>query len=294
MSNKEKRLLIEPGHPSLSIAEQCDVLGLARSSYYYEAADESAENLLYMRLMDEYYLRHPDFGYRRMHIELKRAGHHVNEKRVLRLMQLMGIQSILPKKNLSIANKEHKKYPYLLNGLWIYKPLQVFAIDITYIPMSNGFIYLTAIIDLYSRYVMGWEISNSLDVIFCLEALKSVLKKFGCPEIFNMDQGSQFTCDDFLKILIAHGIQISMDGKGRAIDNIFIERFWWSLKYEMVYPSHWKTVPEAIQGIGNYIEYYGKERSHQSLDYATPYEIFTGKLVKGFGENHKGFFTRTR
>jgi putative transposase len=274
--------------------DQCDVLGLARSSYYYEPASESVENLLYMRFMDECYLCHPDFGYRRMHIQLKRAGHYVNEKRVLRLMQVMGIQSILPKKNLSMANKDHKKYPYLLNGLWIYKFRQAWAIDITYIPMTNGFIYMVAIIDLYSRHLMGWEISNTLDVGFCMEALKAAIKVYGCPEIFNMDQGSQFTCEQFLSILIGHGIQISMDGKGRALDNIFIERFWWSLKYEIVYPSHWKTVPEAIQGIRNYIEYYGRKRPHQSLEYATPYEILTGQLITGFGANYKGVLTRTR
>ena len=270
------------------------MLELARSSFYYEPASESVENLLYMRFIDECYLRHPDFGYRRMHIQLKRAGHHVNEKRVLRLMQLMGIKSILPKKNLSVANKQHKKFPYLLNGLWIYKFLQVWAIDITYIPMTNGFIYMVAIIDLYSRHLMGWEISNTLDVGFCLEALKAAIKMYGCPEIFNMDQGSQFTCEQFLSILIVHGIQISMDGKGRALDNIFIERFWWSLKYEIVYPSHWKTVPEAIKGIRDYVEYYGKTRPHQSLEYATPYEIFTGQLMTGFGVTYKGFSTRTR
>ena len=239
-------------------------------------------------------IKYPAYGYRRMHVELERAGYHVNEKRVLRLMQIMGIQSILPKKNLSVANKEHKKYPYLLNGLWIYKPLQVCSIDITYIPMENGFMYLTAIIDVFSRHILAWEVSNSLDVNFCLEALKTTLSKYGCPEIFNMDQGSQFTCELFLNVLITHEIQISMDGKGRAIDNIFIERFWWSLKYEVVYPSHWKTVPEMICGIRQYIEYYGKSRPHQALGYATPYEIFTGQLVGGRGANHKGFFTRKR
>lgn len=287
-------MLIEPDHPRLSIVEQCDLLGLARSSFYYEAASESVENLLYMRFMDELYLKYPAYGYRRMQIELKRAGYTVNDKRVLRLMQLMGIQSILPKKNLSVANKEHKKYPYLLNGLWIYKPLQVYAIDITYIPMSNGFLYLVAIIDVFSRHILAWEVSNSLDVIFCLEALKAALKTYGNPEIFNMDQGSQFTCDRFLDILIAHGIQISMDGKGRAIDNIFIERFWWSLKYEIVYPSHWITVPEVIQGIKIYIEYYCQKRPHQSLGYATPNEILTGQLSSGFGGDYKGLMTRKR
>lgn len=287
-------MLIEPDHPSLSIVDQCDLLGLARSSFYYEAASESVENLLYMRLMDELYLKYPAYGYRRMQIELTRAGHIVNDKRVLRLMQLMGIQSILPKKNLSVANKEHKKYPYLLNGLWIHKPFQVYAIDITYIPMSNGFLYLVAIIDVFSRHILAWEVSNSLDVIFCLEALKTALKVYGNPEIFNMDQGSQFACDQFLNILITHGIQISMDGKGRAIDNIFIERFWWSLKYEIVYPSHWITVPEVIQGIKCYIEYYCQKRPHQALGYATPNEILTGQLLGGFGGDYKGLTTRKR
>ncbi len=294
MSVDEKRKLIEPGHSTLSIEEQCDLLDLARSSYYYMPAIESNENLLYMRFIDECYLQHPSYGYRRMHTELRRAGYAVNEKRVLRLMQIMGIQSILPKKNLSFGNKEHKKYPYLLSGMWINKPRQVYAIDITYIPMSNGFMYLVAIIDIFSRYILGWEVSNSLDIHFCLEVLRKVLEQHGDPIIFNMDQGVQFTSERFLSILIEHGIQISMDSKGRAIDNIFIERFWWSLKYEIIYPSHWTTVPELIGGIRSYMEHYCERRSHQALGYATPYEIFSGKRTNGFGDNYKGIYVKTR
>ncbi len=287
-------MLIEPDHLNLSITEQCFLIGLPRSCYYYKEATESSENLQFMRMIDELYLKYPAYGYRRMQIELKRSGHNINGKRTLRLMQIMGIQSILPKKNLSASNKEHKKYPYLLNGFHVTKPLQVYSIDITYIPMLNGFLFLTAIIDVYSRSILSWEISNSLDVSFCLDTVNKALSKYGKPEIFNMDQGSQFTCEQFLNILIESVIKISMDGKGRAIDNIFIERFWWSLKYEIVYPSQWTTVSEAIRGINEYIEYYNNLRPHQSLGYATPNEILTGKLREGFGQNYKGLTTRKR
>ena len=226
-----------------------------------------------MRLIDEQYLRTPDYGYRRMTANLRRSGESVNPKRISRLMGVMGLVSVLPKPNLSQPNKMHKKYPYLLKGLKIDRVNQVWSTDITYIPMRQGFLYLVVVMDWYSRYVLAWELSNSLDPQFCITALERALSQ-ASPSIFNTDQGSQFTCKDFIEQLTKREIKVSMDGKGRALDNVFIERLWWSLKYERVYLNNYASVPDAALDIGRYLQYYNTERVHQALGYATPEELY--------------------
>lgn len=246
--------------------------GVAKSSYYYEAVQEKEEDFRIMEEIDKIYTRHPYYGSRRIAVELKKIGQVVNRKKVRRLMEKMGIEAIYQKPNLSKANKEHKKYPYLLNGVTPSRPNQVWSADITYIPLKGGFLYLAAVIDWYSRCIISWRISNTLDSRFCVEMLEEALKK-GTPEIFNTDQGVQFTAETFTGVLEKREIKISMDGKGRAIDNIFIERFWRSLKYEDVYLKRYENGKEAIQGINSYILFYNEERPHQSLKYKTPVEI---------------------
>lgn len=263
---------IDVNHPELSICEQLSLLAVSKTAYYYEAVPENSEDLLYMEEMDKLYTEHPYYGSRRMVVELKKKGYIVNRKRVTRLMKKMGIEAIYPKPNLSKANKEHQKFPYLLNNFKASAPDQVWSVDITYIPLRTGFLYLVAIIDWYSRYVLSWRLSNTLDVGFCLEALEEALEK-GTPEIFNSDQGVQFTSDAFTSILKRRGIQISMDGKGRALDNIFIERLWRSVKYEDVYIKRYEDGPEAYRGISLYMVFYNNNRPHQSLDYKTPQEV---------------------
>jgi len=268
-----KRDLVEPENLEISIRRQCDLLGLPRSSYYYKGVGESEENLELMRKIDEQYLKTPFYGYPRMTVHLRKAGYHVNEKRVYRLMGLMGIEAIYPKKRLSVKNPEHRIYPYLLRGLKITHPNQVWSTDITYIPMASGFMYLVAVIDLYSRYILSWRLSNTLDGEFCREALNEALAQ-NKPTIFNTDQGSQFTAIAFTDILNQAQIQISMDGRGRAYDNIFIERFWRTLKYENVYLKQYETVPELKSGLKEYFIFYNRERIHQSLAYETPFDIY--------------------
>jgi putative transposase len=225
-----------------------------------------------MRLIDEEYTRHPFYGYRRLTAWLRREGHGVNFKRIRRLMRVMGIEAIYPKPNLSKASTEHKKYPYLLKNMKIDHPDQVWSTDITYIRMKHGFIYLTAIIDWYSRYVLSYEVSTTLDTGFCVEALKKALN-ISKPEIFNTDQGSQFTSEAFTGYLESNGITISMDGRGRAFDNIFVERLWRSVKYEEVYLNDYEKVKHAVSRLFRYFEFYNIERGHQSLQYRTPYEV---------------------
>lgn len=248
------------------------MIGLSKSVYYYRASGESAYNNQLMRLIDEEYTRHPFYGSRRLTAWLRRQGHEVNPKRVGRLMKKMGIEAIYQKPNLSRAIKEHKKYPYLLRGLNINRPEQVWSSDITYIRMKHGFVYLVAVIDWYSRYVLSHEISTSLDTGFCLKTLEKALEK-GTPEIFNTDQGSQYTSDEFTKMLKDNDIRISMDGRGRALDNIFTERLWRSVKYEEVYLHSYETIKEAKISIRKYFEFYNDERLHQALKYQTPNEI---------------------
>lgn len=273
MTSEQKKQLIEPYNADLSIEAQCEALGLARSTLYYQAASETKQNLILMRKIDELYMARPYYGYRRMTAALKREGYPINEKRIRRLMHQMGIEAIYPKPKLSSSAEREVVYPYLLRGVKITWVNQVWSTDITYIPLRKGFLYLVAIMDWFSRFILSWEISNSLDEIFCLEALEKALC-IGKPDIFNSDQGSQFTGKRFTGLLAAAGIRISWDGRGRALDNVFIERLWRSLKYEEVYPKRYENASEAIVGISSYMDYYNKTRPHQSLGYMTPLEAY--------------------
>ena len=266
------RAMIDPGHPDLSIRRQCELIGLNRATFYYTPVQESELNLLLMRLIDEQYTKTPFFGWPRMTAQLRRQGYAINHKRVQRLMQVMGMQAIYPKHRTSIADKGHKVYPYLLRNLTITRPNQVWSADITYIRMLRGFMYLVAIIDWYSRYVVAWQLSNTLDGRFCLDTLEQSLAQ-GQPEIFNTDQGVQFTAQAFTSRLEGAGIRVSMDGRGRALDNIFVERLWRSVKYEDIYLHEYATVPELEKGLGRYFTFYNYERPHQSLSYQVPAEV---------------------
>ncbi len=271
-SVEEKRQLVEAGHQQVSIRRQCELLGLNRASYYYQAASENPLNLRLMRLIDEQYMKMPFYGWPRMTAHLRRQGYEINHKRVQRLMQKMGLQAIYPRPRPKNERHDHKIYPYLLRGLDIVRPNQVWSTDITYIPLQNGFMYLVAVIDWYSRFILSWQLSNTLDGHFCQVALQQALSQ-GKPEIFNTDQGVQFTAVAFTSILKQAHIQISMDGRGRALDNIFIERFWRSLKYDDIYLHDYATVPLLLAGLQRYFTLYNHERLHQSLDYRTPAEV---------------------
>jgi putative transposase len=249
------------------------LIGLSRASLYYEPTEESAENLLLMRLLDEQYTRTPFYGVLKMTALLRGDGHLVNCKRVRRLLRLMGLEAIYPKPRLSLAAPGHQIYPYLLRGVKVTRVNQVWSADITYIRLLGGFVYLVAIIDWHSRYVLSWEVSTTMESEFCVSVLNRALQ-VAKPEIFNTDQGSQFTSCAFTGILKEREIAISMDGRGRALDNIFVERLWRSVKYEEVYLRDYETVPEAIKGLGRYFEFYNCERLHQSLDYKTPEAIY--------------------
>lgn len=277
MSNAQKRHLIEPEHEHIPISRQCELLGLARSSYYWKPASDNPLNLHLMKLIDEEYTRNPFLGSRKMALWLVEQGYQVNRKRIQGLMRKMGIVAIYPKPNLSKASKEHKIYPYLLRGVAIVRPNQVWSTDITYIRLNGAFIYLTAVMDWYSRYVLSWRLSNSLETDFCLEALEEALM-ISRPEIFNTDQGSQFTSDKFTKPLIDGKIAISMDGKGRALDNVFVERLWRSVKYEEVYIKNYQNVKDAYCNLKNYFAYYNTQRLHQALDYKRPFEVYKTNL----------------
>jgi len=255
------------------VTRQCELLGLCRSSYYYQPATESQLNLELMRIIDEQHLKLPFYGVPRMTHLLINMGYPVNHKRIEGLMHLLQIQTIYPRRNLSKPDAGHQKFPYLLRGLDINRPDQVWATDITYIRMRSGFLYLVAIIDWFSRHILSWRLSNSIDKYFCIEALEEALCKRK-PEIFNSDQGSQFTSSDFVSKLQDHNIRISMDGRGRALDNIMIERFWRSLKYEEVYLKDYQTTREAYEGIRDYIYFYNNERLHQSLGYQPPIKFY--------------------
>ena len=261
-------------HPCLSIRRQCELIGLNRSSYYYQPATESLLNLTLMRLIDEQYMRTPFYGYLKMTEYLRQTKEYqVNPKRVYRLMKLMGLRAVAPRPRTSQPNTGHKIYPYLLRGVEITRPNQVWSTDITYVPMQQGFMYLAAVLDWYSRYVLSWEISNTLDGDFCLTALERALQH-GEPEIFNTDQGSQFTANAFTQRLEQAQIKISMDGKGRVFDNIFIERLWRTVKYEDIYLNEYDTGLELVTGLASYFDFYNHERFHQSLDYLTPAQVY--------------------
>ena len=249
-------------------------MSVSRSSFYYKPRPIKPEDLKLMRLIDELYLKNPCWGSRSMRNHLRRLGYKVNRKHIQRLMRIMGIEAIYPKPRTSRPYLENKVYPYLLRNLPIDRPNQVWAADITYIPMSRGFMYLVVIMDWYSRKVLSWRISNSLDAHFCVEALQEALRRYGPPEIFNTDQGAQFTGEDFTGELKASGIQISMDGRGRAQDNIFIERLWWSVKYQYVYLQSFDTGSQLREGLKEWFEFYNRERSHQSLSALTPDEVY--------------------
>ena len=269
-----KRELIEENGAAISIRRQCELVGLNRASYYYAAASETTENLQLMRLLDEQYMQTPFYGYRRMTVCLRNAGYLVNPKRTARLMGVMGIEALYPKPQTTVVNPAHKIYPYLLRGVKIIRPNQVWSTDITYLPLAGGFMYLTAVIDWFSRYVLTWRLSNTLDALFCVEALSQALT-LGKPEIFNSDQGVQFTALSFTSVLQQADIQISMDGRGRALDNIFIERFWRSLKYEDIYLNCYETVPLLVHGLTRYFDLYNYQRPHQSLGNQTPALVYS-------------------
>jgi putative transposase len=274
-----KRRWIDPGYEELSVARQCELIELARSSYYYTPmATEGEENLRLMRQIDELYLKRPFYGYPRMTGWLQDLGWAVNEKRVARLMRLMGLQAVLPGPPTSRRHPEHRVYPYLLRDLTIGAPDEVWCADITYVPMKRGFLYLVAIMDWFSRYVLAWELSNSLETAFCLEALERALKR-GPPGIFNTDQGSQFTSEDFTGRLEQAEIRISMDGLGRVTDNIFIERLWRSVKYEDIYLRDYADGAETRRGLERYFQFYNTERRHQALGNRVPAEVHAAKAA---------------
>ena len=264
--------MIERGIPEISVRRQCELIGLNRSTLYYQPAGESEYNLELMRLIDRQYTKTPFYGWPRITAYLRREGHEINPKRVRRLMALMGLQAIHPKRRISIPAPGYKRHPYLLRGLKITSPCQVWSSDITYVPMRGGFMYLVAIIDWFSRYVLAWQLSNTLDGLFCRVALRQALEQ-GVPTIFNTDQGAQFTADEFTDILKGADIQISMDGRGRALDNVFVERLWRTVKYEHIYLNDYAYVPDLEAGLGGYFQFYNDERLHQSLGYRTPAEV---------------------
>jgi putative transposase len=275
---------VDRQHPSLSVVRQCALLGISRSSVYYQPVQASQENLVLMELIDQQYLERPFYGSRRMTAGLRSQGYLINRKRVRRLLGIMGLRAIYRRPRTSQLAPGHRVYPYLLRGTEITRPNQVWTADITYIPMARGFLYLVAIMGWHSRYVLSWRLSNTLEVDFCIEALEEALRK-GRPEIFNTDQGAQFTSEAFTGLLEEHGIRISMDGKGRYTDNLFIERLWRSLKYEEVYLRAYAGGTEARAGIGGYFGFYNGERPHQALGYSTPAEVFlNGKKVSSPGD----------
>ena len=272
--------MIDRGH-RLPLTRQGQILGLSRASLYYEAVPLSALDLELMRLIDEIHLKYPFYGVRRVRNELRDLGHDVGRQHVGTLMRRMGISALYQKPRLSIPHPEHKIYPYLLRGLEITRANHVWATDITYLPMAKGFCYLVAVMDWASRKVLAWRLSNTLDTSFCTEALEEAIMKFGKPEIFNTDQGSQFTSDDFTRILKNHGIDISMDGKGQWSDNVFVERLWRSVKYEEVYLKAYGSITEARRELSRYFEFYNLRRRHQGLDDRTPDDVYWTTLPPG-------------
>lgn len=268
--------MINRSDRKLSLSHQCRLLDISRSSMYYKARGVNTEDLKLMRIIDEQYLKTPCWGSRSMRNHLRRQGYNINRKRVQRLMRIMGLEAIYPKPKTSRPHPDHKIYPYLLRGLAIKKPDHVWTADITYIPMSLGFMYLVAIMDWYSRKVLSWSLANTLDADFCVEAVEDAINRYGTPEIFNTDQGSQFTSKAFTDVLSSHDIKISMDGRGRVQDNIFIERLWWTLKYQYLYLWSFDDGKQLRQGLDQWFRFYNQERFHQSLDNLTPDEVYFG------------------
>lgn len=273
--------MIDPTNDNLGVEAQCRLLSISRSGWYYEPKGEAPLNLKLMRLIDEQFLATPSYGSRKMAHHLRREGYCVGRQRVRRLMRLMGIEAIYQKPNTSAPHPEHKVYPYLLKDIAITKANQVWCTDITYIPIGRGFLYLVAVMDWYSRKVLSWRISNTMETSFCVEALEEAISIYGTPEIFNTDQGSQFTSFDFTHVLKDHGIKISMDGKGRWMDNVFIERLWRSLKYECVYLNAFENGLQARQSIGQWLSHYNTKRPHATFDGQTPDEVYHGYQGEG-------------
>lgn len=266
--------MIEPDNRELSIFRQCELLALSRACYYRQPARESDKNLQLMRLIDETYTKYPFFGSRQIRNYVNARGYRVNRKRIQRLMQEMGLEAVAPGKKTSQPNRAHKIYPYLLRHLNINRPDQVWCSDITYIRLKQGFAYLTVIMDWHSRYVLSWELSVTMDDSFCVSALERAIRRYGCPEIFNTDQGSQYTGAAFTGVLKENGIRISMDGKGRAMDNIMVERLWRSLKYEDIYLKDYENVEELIDGLRCYFDFYNNVRPHKNFGGRTPSEAY--------------------
>ena len=275
ISVEQKRALVEPEHPQISLRRQCALLGLARGNLYDQPVSEGLENLALMRLLDAQYTATPFYGIRRMTAWLQRQGYAVNHKRVGRLLRQMGLEAIYPKPRLSQPAADHVIYPYLLRGVSVDRVNQVWSADITYVRLAAGFVYLVAVIDWFSRYVLSWAVSITMDVAFCVEALEQALSQ-GQPEIFNTDQGAQFTSQDFTVRLHQGGIRVSMDGRGRALDNVFVERLWRSVKYEEVYLRDYQSVWDARQSLARYFGFYNGERLHQALGYRTPAAVYHG------------------
>ena len=273
----ERRRLVGPDE-QVSVRRQCELLRISRSGVYYVPVEPDSEELELMRQIDELHLEYPFYGSRSIARELRGRGCLANRKRVQRLMRLMGLESVAPKPDTSRPNEEHPVYPYLLRGLTISRANQVWATDITYIPLARGYAYLVAIMDWHTRRVLSWRLSNTMDPSFCVAALQEALSRFGRPEIFNSDQGAQFTSKDFTDVLLGAGVKISMDGKGRCLDNVFVERLWRSLKYEDVYLKAYANLIDARAGIGEYFQFYNTRRSHQALGYQTPASFYDGLL----------------
>ena len=287
--------MVERRDASLSIVRQCSLLGISRSGLYYQPAGISAEDLTLMKLIDRQYLSAPFYGARRMAVWLRKAGYEVNRKHIRRLMRVMGLSAIYRRPRTSKPACGHRIHPYLLHGMDIRRPNQVWAADITYIPMARGFLYLVVIMDWYSRYVLSWRLSNTLDADFCVEALKEALQK-GPPDIFNTDQGAQFTGEEFTGLLESQGVKISMDGRGSYSDNLFIERLWRTVKYEEVYLKAYQDGREARAGIGEYFRFYDTQRPHQALEYQTPAEVYGNPVESvsgGMVESLTPIITRT-
>ena len=291
MSPTARLAMIARPHPRFSIAEQCALLKVPRSTLYYRRKPVGDDDLALMRRIDEIYMKWPFYGSRRLWAELRGEGHDVNRKRVRRLMRLMGIEAIYQKPNTSRKHPSHKIHPYLLRNLVIGRPNQVWCADITYIPMAKGFVYLVAVMDWFSRRVLAWRLSITMETDFCVEALQEAMDRYGKPDIFNTDQGVQFTAAAFIETLSGQGVRISMDGKGRFLDNIFIERLWRSLKYEEVFIKAYASIAQARLGIDAWLVFYNDERKHQSLGYRTPGEIFATARTCGDVRNASALHT---
>jgi putative transposase len=280
MLNEKRGLIEREENSALSVRQQCELLGLNRSTMYYTPVPWNEEDLRLMNAIDEVFTKRPCLGVRQMVWKMRDRGFTVGKKRIRTLMRHMGLFPIFPTKNTSKPNAQHRVFPYLLRGVTIDRVNQVWSVDITYIRLGKGFAYLVAIMDWHSRYVISWRLSNTLTADFCVECLKEALQ-YGRPDIFNTDQGCQFTSEEFIKVLQDAGIAISMDGRGRALDNIFVERLWRTVKYEDVYIKGYQTIPEAHEGLKEYFDYYNMERRHSSLEHKTPWMVFSGLELMG-------------